>query len=249
MVVALWWTLIACPKRNEAVSTVDTWLTTADLAWENRATQGLAPVADALDQAWGVSPDNGRVRWRLARLSVAEGLVATDPNDQIGDYATARAQGLACLKLPPSFQEEGGANPFSRLTREHAPCVAWTAVAWARWYVAFGPDAAALDRGRIAALSDEAETLGADPGLIAWTRGILAATDADYPDASRQLHAAIDADPADLPRRADLILLVALPSADTAAASAEFAEMKQHGGDTPENKAAIAIVKSALSGG
>lgn len=240
MFVGLWFSLLACPKRGEPVVTVETWLAAADAAWDHRGADGLAPVDTALNQAWGVAPDDSRVRWRLARLSVAKGLTASDPDEAISEFATARAQGLACLDVPASFDQPGGA-PFTRLGTDDGPCAVWTALAWARWWLAFGPAAAALDHDRIVLLADESERLGADPGLIAWTRGLLLAGVGDH-GAAKELGAAIDADPGDLWRRADLVVLVARPNGDAQQIDAQIAAMDKLGADSPEDRTALTAV-------
>lgn len=240
MIVALWFSLFACPKHGEPVVTVDTWLTAADAAWDRRGADGFGPVSDALDSAWGVAPEDARVRWRLARLSVAKGLTAADPDAALSQFATARAQGLACLDLQADF-DQPKVDPFTRLGPDDAPCAAWTAYAWARWWTSFGPDAAALDHDRIALLASEAEHLGGDPGLVAWTRALVHAGEGDR-GAVRDFHAAIAADPSDLWRRADLVLLVARPGGDEQETDVQIAAMDKQGPRSPEDRAALTAV-------
>lgn len=231
--------LFACPKRSDDGPTVSDWLSTADRAWEDRGTGGYEPVKAALDQAWGLDTADPGLRWRLVRLSVANGLVAPTPREATTEFATGRAQGLDGLGLPPSFQiPVSGVDAFERLNADQGPVAAWTALAWARWWMAFGPEAAALDAPRIEALADQAETLGADAGVLAWTRGLLAAGTGETEVGRRQLHAAIEDAPDDLWRRVDLVVYVAVPSGDTDEIARQREAIANSPSDSPEDRAA-----------
>ena len=127
------------------------------------------------------------------------------------------------------------------MNTEQGHVAAWTALAWARWWVTFGTDAAALDAPRISALADEAQALGADPGVLAWTRGLVA-VGTGHPDVGqRELRTAIAASPDDLWRRVDLVVYVATPASDANEVAAQREAITNSVADSPEDRAAKAL--------
>jgi hypothetical protein len=203
---ALTLVLVGCPKRQHDPDTLDWVLADADRAWDARAADGLGPVDDALETAWLLGPDDPRVRWRLARLRVADGLVADDGDVARRQYAAARGHADDCVRTAPGvgalIDLGRAAEAFARLDPERATCAAWLGTAWARWRAIVGP-AGTLDddalRAVLTALPD-------DPGGARLHATALSLESTDPAGASLAYDRAVAADPDDLVRVIDRAL-------------------------------------------
>lgn len=258
LLLAGWLVTAGCPKgdRDEEQDPWRPHVATADEAWRRRGQDGFDPVVAALDEAFRTSPNEPEVLWRLARLHVALGLVAETPRDAIAEYAAARAIAIDCLDLDAGALQrradpEAVRNELSRIGERRAGCLAYATVAWSRWFAEMGGAAAAIDLPMIDALLDRADALGApEPGLAPWARGLLAATRPeglghDHERARALLERAIEAEPGDWTRRADLIVYVAAPDGDTERIRAQLAAMDERQPNTPEDRRAVERARAA----
>jgi len=217
---------IACASRRVAVSPVAVQITIADAAFDARARDGLAPSSRILSEAHRVAPDDIDVQWRLVRSFIAEGLSAEDDRARLGSLAAARLVAIECLDTRTSFATRldryGWDDALATVGPDRGACVAWGALAWARWLVEMGGDAAAVDVPAVRALVDRARAIGgADHAVVVdWAEGLLlGAGPPDISDRARAgelLDAVARAQPTAAQPRVDLALLVALPSGDDA---------------------------------
>lgn len=149
-------------RRHAADEVVDPRLAEADRLWEARSQRGLEPVDRAVTAGLR-KPGASDVPWlwRHARLLVERGTTEeATPRVALDSYATARSQALDCLESLPGWQARrtsyGLESALELVDPAREPCVAWGAVAWARWVALFGADAAALDLPEIRLLAQRA---------------------------------------------------------------------------------------------
>jgi hypothetical protein len=206
--------LLACLHRapDPAVE-IAAAIAAADRAWDDRARGGLAPVGEALLDAWTLHREDPELGWRVVRLRLAEGSAATDPTVSRATFAEARAEAVACLDADPLFAQQrrdaGWDAALSRLHGRRAGCAAWGALAWVRWMRALGADAASLDLPAVDALlaaTGEATAEAAD--ARDWASGLVLATrpawaGQDRARAAALLARATERDPASILRRLD----------------------------------------------
>lgn len=245
--IALLVVAAGCPKRaEEVVDPIAPLLADADAAWEARGENGFDPVAAALDRAFATQPDNPNVLWRLVRLNIGLGLAAEEEQAALDAYATARAIGVQCLGAGAALQRQlpnaDEAPVLPRITAAEEPCVAWTALAWARWIAGFGARAAAVDVPAVQLLIDRAEPTDVE-GVARWARGILLATmppeDGGDPDAATQLLLGIaEGSSWELPIRADVVFLIAEPGRDGELLGEQVRLIRQATPTTPEGRRA-----------
>ncbi len=218
--------LVACASRRVAVSPVAVQVTIADAVFEARAREGLEPSTRILSEAHRVAPDDVEVRWRLVRSFIAEGLAAEDDRARLGSLASARLVAVECLDGRTSFATRldryGWVDALATVGPDQGPCVAWGALAWARWLVEMGGDAAAVDVPAVRALVERARAIGgADHSVVVdWAEGLLLGAGPpeinDRARAGALLDSVARALPSAAQPRVDLAVLVALPSGDDA---------------------------------
>lgn len=146
----LGWMLLvgACAHQRGPTAEERLALTVAglDAAWAARGRVGLEATADllaGLDTSERTAP---AVRWRESRYEVAHGLQASTPEEALAAYARARQVASACVEVTRTLDAGRGR---ARAAGVEPACAGWAALAATRWMVAFGPDAAALDRARV----------------------------------------------------------------------------------------------------
>ena len=115
-----------------------------DAAWAARGRVGLEATMDVLTALDVVDRTHPAIRWREARYEVAHGLSATARDEALQAFARARQVASACVEATRASEAARG-----RAAGVDASCAAWAALASTRWMVAFGPDAAAIDRARV----------------------------------------------------------------------------------------------------
>jgi hypothetical protein len=252
--------LAACPKGGRDPSTRLNYFTSAaDVAWADRADRGLAEAAKPLLAGWREFPTHPEVLWRLVRLKVAEGLAAPSEEEALRLYADGRAFGLQCLDAVPAFdqqrQQGNWAEAVARLPGDaRRACAAWAGLSWARWIATQGGEATALDLERIDPLVDYAQQSPSEElrSLGLWSRGILTAVrpfwaGGDPVAARAQIERAVEAEPEELARWADLLLLTVAPVAPEAEVEELQSEILARRARTPEDVRARARVE-ALDG-
>lgn len=182
--VGLWLALAGCPKATiDEGAVLQAGLDSADLAWRARGNRrvGFDGAEAALDRIPAAFADDPEVRWRRARLWVGRGLSAASEHEARRHFATARAAALGCLLLDEEVaaaeREHGWERASEAVPTGSRVCALWAAVAWTRWMVAFGMDAAAVDLPNVDALL----RAGDEPldqerhDLAQWTKGLLLA--------------------------------------------------------------------------
>lgn len=168
--------LLACPKsgtpREDAL---DRALLAADAAWAARDRNGLEPVAEALLAAEAIAPSAPALLWRQVRHRHALSFTLESPRERLEMLADARSVGWRCVTEDPSVvalrSAEGVHDALRHIELARRPCATWTAIAWARWSLAFGRDAAALDQDTIQTLYERSRT--DDVVEATWARGLL----------------------------------------------------------------------------
>jgi hypothetical protein len=130
-------------------------------------------------------------------------------------------------------------------------CVAWTALAWARWAALFGGEAAALDLPGIEALA--AHAANNSDGMIRatalWAEAISVAIQPDWMsgDSDRSgalMHGAVQAAPGQLMRKWDLLRLVAVPQGRTDLEAKTLEELLGSSPKTPEDRSAFGLASA-----
>lgn len=238
-----------CPRRapGEVDDPLPGLLRRADAAWAARGTDGFEPVEEALGEARQVAPDHPEVQWRYVRLEVGRGLASDVPAQAVRHFSKGRSFGITCLAAAPGFLTAQATGDWAEAVREvpanRQACLGWTAFAWARWLAAHGGAAGAVDLDAIDRLVRRQAS-----GRSTWTEGIVAA--ARPPELGRDLEAARDAlqgaveeDPGDLARRADLVFLVGLPADDADLVRREVEAILDAEPDTPEDRRAVERVR------
>ncbi|TNE91985.1 MAG: hypothetical protein EP330_03250 [Deltaproteobacteria bacterium] len=178
---------------------------------------------------------------------MGRGLAAGDADDARHHYAEARGAGLACLLDDPVFDarqaELGWDAAVDALPDDREGCAVWTVFAWLRWMEQVGPRAAELDFARINPLIDELRVRRVDPeGRLTWSRGLSQtlqdrANGLSSPRGRALLAQAVEVDPGDLARTADLLLLT---EAEIAGESRDALERARRSSpDTPEDVRAL----------
>jgi len=174
--------LLGCPKRGPVqTDPVAELLRQSDVAWERRGELGLEASEEPLDQAYVLEPRNPDVLWRLVRHQVTVGLSEESPRAALYAFAEGRSLGVACLDAVPMVAQARRVSwddAIEQITPEQQPCVAWTALVWARWIAAHGGNAASLDLPRARLLADTSLTYSRDElsELGRWADGLLLAT-------------------------------------------------------------------------
>lgn len=240
--------LLACPKRDADEREMRPLLDAADAVWKDRGTLGLEAASAPLVTAWARDPRHPGVSWRLARLKVAEGLVAEDDDLARASYADARALAIGCLDQDLVFAEQrastGWEVALEGLPVARSRCAAWAALAWSRWMEVTGGIGTSLDLDAIDALvtaavaSDDPETLS----IGVWAQGVLAAVRPPWEGGStaaarEALDRAIELEPDALVRQVDLYLLVLEPAGDPEAPTLRD-RIAAAPATTPEDRAA-----------
>lgn len=213
-----WWWLTGCPKRGgDGDLLVLAAVAASDRAWDDRVAGGLGPVGDPLMTAWTDHRGDPALGWRLVRWQVALGTAATDPAESRAAFAAARADAVTCLDGDPLFAQRrrvaGWDEALDGLTAERAPCAGWGALAWVRWSVALGPEAASLDLPVI----DHLVAAGSPPSVVDAARGLSLGTRPEWAGADRAqaeilLRSATAVDPDSVVAWADLYTVTRDPS-------------------------------------
>lgn len=239
--------LLGCPKRTPTVaSQLEALLAEADRAWDRRGAGGFQPVDDALQQAYGLVPDDPGVIWRITRLRVAEAQVEDDPERRLAGLGQARSLAWSCVQgdlgISALRAEQGMPRALERMPVDRQPCVAWGGYAWARWMVEFGGEAASLDLETLDAIAH------AGPGYeeasrlrVAWAEGLVAAgrpgwADRDLAKASTRFDEVERSLQGELEVRVDRFVLLQRGTGDEAAGRAALAGVRAN---TPEERAVL----------
>ncbi|NCG17490.1 MAG: hypothetical protein GWP91_00555 [Rhodobacterales bacterium] len=239
-----------CATKRSNAQRVDSHILTADRHWDARGEEGLELAESSLVDAWHRRGDQPEVIWRLVRLHVVRGLMESNRRAAVDRYAEARALGIRCLESSPAFRQRRSeaslraALPF--LDASRMPCVAWTALAWSRWMVELGGEAAAMDLDELDALIAHASA-SEEPrqrSIALWSRGLVAASrpswaGGDEEAALIELQRAVDRAPQQLWRQVDLMRLVANPQGDEALIADIRAALQDASPTTPEDLAAV----------
>ncbi len=171
------WLLSSCAKHrvdpDDAARAA--LVSTADDAWARRSADGLDAV-DALLLAaplhWAQHPD---LLWRRARVSLARGLVATDPAQARRHHAQARSIALGCVLAVPYGEERGNDDVIGSLTglsTARVPCAAYAAFAWARWADDREGEVSALDAAAVVALTEAVPPGTPHEDIALWAGGL-----------------------------------------------------------------------------
>lgn len=236
---------VGCARSGSDVDPLDAMLVAVDAAWDSRGRDGLEPVDAALEPAWELRRDDPRVRWRMARIATAWGMVATEDGDAQRRYAQARGHGLDCLDGVGGFaaQRRQGrwAEAMARVGEREQPCLAWTGLAWTRWRQVAGV-AGSLDDPDI---QQFVAHMPEDPdGLSVWATAISASL-YDLNTAGDAFASAIATDQGDLVRKVDRLLWVDF----VVEADGRFeraARLLARRADTPEEDGAKERIRRAL---
>lgn len=162
--------LAACPRSGfpETLDAVRVGLTAADRAWSDGQWELSTAILEELD-----APQDPQIAWRLSRAHALDSLCVSPP-DALARLGLARAEGIACLE-GGAAQRTTSESFVSAVSREpYGPCHLWTTWAFARWMIAFGSQAAAIDAEALRALTAvlRAQPEG-DPDL-AWALALSA---------------------------------------------------------------------------
>jgi len=174
--------LAGCPKRStEESSPVAALLQQCDHAWERRGEAGLEASEEPLDAAFALAPNDPEVLWRLVRQQVTVGLAEETDRAALYAFAEGRSLGVKCLDAVPQVaaaRKDSWETAMEELTAAQQPCVAWTALAWARWIAAHGGGSAALDIPNARLLADTSLTFDDDDlsTLGRWADGLMLTT-------------------------------------------------------------------------
>ncbi len=245
LLLPLLFVLSGCLRNRGPVDPMNALLRSADIAWELRGTDGLQAAHYALEPAWEHRRDDPRVRWRMARMQSARGMVAVDAADAQRLFSSARGHGISCLDTVPGFasarRQGEWAEAVGRVGDTQPECVAWTGLAWTRWRRAVGV-AGALDDESIQ------QFVGAMPGdrvgLQAWSVAIadslydLSAAEASFAEAIRVA-------PEDLVRRVDRLLWVRAVR-EPEILQERGSQLAQRTADVPEEQGAIERLERAM---
>lgn len=237
--------LSACPRNGGPVDPLDAMLRVADVAWERRGTDGLDAAELALNPAWELGRDDTRVRWRMARIQTANGMVASDAVVAQRLYSSARGHGISCLDTVPGFASARRQGEWSeavgRAEDSQPDCLAWTGLAWTRWRQVVGV-AGAIDDDAIL------QYVGALPsdrlGLQAWSVAIADSL-YDFDSAETSFAEAIRVSPGDLVRRVDRLLWVR-GVRDPSLLQRRGAQLVSRIADVPEEQGAIGRLQRAM---
>ncbi len=240
-----------CAAKRSSTQRVDLRIATADRHWDARGENGFDLAESSLVDTWHRRGDDPEVIWRLVRLHVVRGMMETNRRAAVDRFAEARALGVRCLESSPGFRqrrtEASMAEALRFLDETREPCVSWTTLAWARWMVELGGDAAAMDLEQLDALIAHAEKnpLVRQRSIALWSRALVASSrpswaggEADV--ALEEMQRAVKGAPLELWRQVDLIRWVALPQGhDELARNAREALIAANP-KTPEDRAAVA---------
>lgn len=179
--ITLFLVLCGCPKASSRSEDVlRPLLAAADRAWDARGTEGFGSAETALQSAYAADPDSPEVAWRVARLRVAQAHVATEPDDRISLFASARAEAWRCVVEEPRFRalqlEEGLEEALPAVPVDRELCLVWASRSWVRWMEAYGPAATALDLGALDLVLDELAKRGNHTYDERWTRALSLAS-------------------------------------------------------------------------
>ncbi len=146
-----WWMLwatVGCAHRSGPTEEERLALTVSalDAAWSARGRVGLEATSDLLSTLSSGDRAQPAVRWREARYEVAHGLAASSPQEALQAFARARQVAADCVEATRAFEAGRGRG---RAAGVEPACAGWAALASTRWMVAFGADAAAIDRARV----------------------------------------------------------------------------------------------------
>lgn len=270
--------IAGCPKRADdglppcaaaqgrrRSTPVERCLAVGDAHFEDRAREGeLDRALSAYHDALLLAPNDATVLARVARAYATRGYAFPDENGE--SYRLGREIGLRCLRTAPDVQgaitASGGVltlRAISSADANLAPCMLWTALAWARTLEAGGVAGASIDLRPLQALARRVVELTPDleGGLPHAALGLsLALAPAplkpDLGQAERQLKMAIQRAPWRLSAQVDLATLVHGPKGDEAAWRQTLTEVSTAAPgarEIPENLAAIARAKAALEAG
>jgi hypothetical protein len=245
----------SCAGRRTGPSISDPagLISRADVAWNDR-TEGFDTTGGILAEAYSLQPRNPDVLWRLVRMHVAEGISDSNRRRRIYAFAEARSLGLECLDADPVFaqrrMELGWANALEGVHADRSQCLTWTVLAWARWMSEMGPSATALDLEVVDLMVQSANLVVQDDrDVLAWAQGVLTAIRTDdqvsLETAGSLLRLSIQAQPASLQRRADLVRLVAVPQSQTDVVRAQVEAARKLSPAYPDDVAAWARLVAA----
>lgn len=240
--------LSGCIRNRGPEDPLDALLAAADAAWERRGTDGLDAAYEALEPAWELRRDDPRVRWRMARVQTARGMVADDDAEAQRLYSSARGHGISCLDTVQGFaaarRQDEWAEAVGRVGDTQSDCVAWTGLAWTRWRQAVGV-AGAIDDAHIQ------QFVGAMPadrlGLQAWSVAIVDSL-YDLTAAEASFAEAIRVAPEDLVRRVDRLLWVRSIVQPELLAE-RGGELMQRQATVPEERGALERLERAMQTG
>ena len=243
--------LTACGGRIRNLELlVDQRILAADIAWQNRDQDGLRPLEGLLDNALRKEPSNPDFLWRQTRMLVERGLAEeAERRVALDTYGMARSRAVLCLNELPAWRarrtEVGLASALEVVDVRRRPCVAWGALAWARWIVLMGGDAAALDLNDVALMADWAQKTSEVPAEVEAAQWAAALVQAVRPEslggsaekAARGLKREVKDHPNDLARRWDLLTLVAIEQGDTGLATEQRHEIAKATARTEADRA------------
>jgi len=140
MAVVLATLLVGCAARRGRAEVEASMARALDAAWAARRPDFLGVMA-AFD-ALSAEHTEPVVAWRRVRAEVARAATLA-PDEGLVVLDGARVAGLRCLG---GGDADAGVARLKRGGVVDPSCATWTAVAWCRWAVRFGPRGAAIDR-------------------------------------------------------------------------------------------------------
>lgn len=147
-----------------------------------------------------MDPHAPALLWRKVRLEHSAALMARTEGARLEHLADGRALASACVlgdaRVAALRSEVGLSDALREVRGARRTCLAWGALAWARWLLHFGPEAGAMDATTLELHVEALEEMGSDPEVTAWAKAVLRAGQGDLVT-SRRLLNELARDPAD----------------------------------------------------